>query len=78
MFTKTYRKMFYMSKIQEFPARALDHLMFGQETRTSVLKDEIFFLKKELETAEDFLIPHIKELIEEKERLRESIKLERL
>lgn len=41
------------------------------------LREEIFFLRYQLETAESHIVPLLEDLIQEKERLRESIKSER-
>lgn len=77
MTAKIYRSMLYRTRFEDIPEEVLDHLMFGQETRTSVLREEIFFLRHQLETAESHIVPLLEDLIQEKERLRESIKLER-
>ena len=77
MTAKIYRKMLNGSKYTDLSEEVVDQLMFGQETRTSVLREEIFFLRNQLETAEPYMIPFLEDLIQEKELLRESIKSER-
>jgi hypothetical protein len=69
--------MIYLTKYPDFPEHVLDHLLFGHETRTSVLREEIFFLKKELLTAEAYIVPFLQELIQEKESCRAKIVFER-
>lgn len=77
MTAKIYRAILYRTRFEQLPEEIIDQIMFGQETRTSVLREEIFFLRKELQTAESHIVPLLEDLIQEKERLRKSIKSER-
>ena len=73
-----YRKLLNSSRyIKDLPDYALDHLMFGHEKRIGVLRAEIFLLRNELKNVESFIVPHLKEILCEKEELHSILKLEK-
>jgi hypothetical protein len=51
--------------------------MFGHEKRIGVLRAEIFLLRNELKNVESFIVPHLKEILCEKEELHSILKLEK-
>jgi hypothetical protein len=77
MFGKAYKRLLSHGKYIDLPEYAIDHLIFGHETRLGILEREIFFLKKEIKRIEAYLVPFLQEIIQEKEQRFAKIRKER-
>jgi len=74
MFGKTYKTLLAHAKYIDLPDYAVEHLFFGNETRLTILHKEIFFLKKEIQRVEAYLVPLMQDLIKEKKKRIDTLK----